>query len=206
MSLISSLIYFTYPKTKGVFIMSETAKNWESSLKEGERLKWQGRPTMTGIIDPSNKYIIYAEFGIGIIWMLCSFIFYLPKRADLISMIIINLVPVFLILMPILNAKSIRNTYYAITDKRVIISLDNQEYSLDYDENTEIKRKPNGTILVGATVNAKTSKERHLLLFRGVMDTDKNVLGVVIYTPDDPDGAYKALTEKQELDEDNKVA
>ena len=185
--------------------MSETSKIWESSLKEGDTLKWEGRPTVTGIIDPANKYMTYAMFAIGIIWIACSLIFYLPKKPDIISMIIVDLVPFFLILMPLLNSKSIKNTYYAITNKRVIVSMDGQEYSMAYDDNTEIKRKPNGTILIGATVNAKTSKERHLHLFRGVMDSEKNILGVVIYTPDDSDGAYKALTEKQDLNKD-KVA
>ena len=185
--------------------MSETSKIWGSSLKEGETLKWEGRPTVTGIIDPANKYMTYAMFAIGAIWIACSLIFYLPKKPDIISMIIVDLVPFFLILMPLLNSKSIKNTYYAITNKRVIVSMDGQDYSMAYDDNTEIKRKPNGTILIGATVNAKTSKERHLLLFRGVMDSEKNILGVVIYTPDDSDGAYKALTEKQDLNKD-KVA
>lgn len=185
--------------------MSENVKAWEPTLKEGETLKWQGRPSCTELVDPANKFTTYAMFAIGAVWIVASFIFYLPKHVDIISMVIIDLVPFFLILMPILNAKSIRNTYYAITDKRVIVSLDGQEYSMAYDDNTEVKRKSNGTILIGATVNAKMSRERHLLLFRGVMDSDKNILGVVLYTPDDSDGAYKALTEKQEAAE-TKVA
>ena len=101
-----------------------------------------------------------------------------------------------MILLPILNARSVKKTYYAITDKRVLIDLAGQEYSMDIDENTEIKRNDNGTILVGAAIKTKPRKERHLLLFRGVMDMDKNILGVVLYTTDDPDGAYKALTDR----------
>ncbi len=174
--------------------MSE-ARNWESSLKDGEKIKWEGKPTITGIVDPANKFIVYAEFGIGIIWILLSLVVYLPMHADLISFIIIDLVPFFLILLPILNSKTIKHTYYAVTDKRVLVDLEGQVYSMDYDENTEIKKKDNGTILIGAAVMTKARKERHLLLFRGVMDSDKNILGVVLYATDDPDGAYKALTE-----------
>lgn len=176
--------------------MSESVKNWNQSLKDGEKLLWQGRPTVTQVVEPANKLLIYAEFAIGIIWIIASLVVYLPMHADLISFIIIDLVPFFLILLPILNARTVKNTYYAISDKRVIIDLGGQEYSMDYDENTEIKKTDHGTILVGAAVGAKPRKERHLLLFRGVMDSDKNILGVVLYTANDPDGAYKALTEK----------
>ena len=176
--------------------MSESGKNWESSLIEGEQLKWQGRPTVTGIFDPANKAIIYAEFIIGIAWIVWSLVYYLPQNTGIISFVIIDLVPFFLILLPILNARSIKKTNYAITDQRVIIDLNGQEYYMPYDESTEIKKKDDGTIILGAAVKAKASKERHLLLFRGVMDSQKNTIGVVLYTPDDPEGAYKALTER----------
>lgn len=176
--------------------MSESVKNWESSLKEGEKLLWTGRPTCTSVVDPANKPVVYGCFLIGIIWIILSFIIYLPMHTGVISFIIIDIVPLFMILLPILNARSVEKTYYAITDKRIIIDLAGQEYSMDIDENTEIKRNDNGTILVGAAIKAKPSKERHLLLFRGVTDMDKNVLGVVLYTTDDPDGAYKALTNR----------
>lgn len=176
--------------------MSESVKNWESSLKEGEKLLWTGRPTCTSVVDPANKPVVYGCFIIGIIWVILSFIIYLPIHAGVISFVIIDLVPFFMILLPILNARSVKKTYYAITDKRILIDLAGQEYSMDVDENTEIKRNDNGTILVGAAIKTKPRKERHLLLFRGVMDMDKNILGVVLYTTDDPDGAYKALKDR----------
>lgn len=176
--------------------MSESVKNWNQSLNEGEKLMWQGRPTATQVVEPANKLLIYAEFAIGIIWIILSLVMYLPQHAELISFIIIDLVPFFLILLPILNARTVRNTYYAVSDRRVIIDLAGQEYSMDYDADTEIKKTDHGTILIGAAVSTKPRRERHLLLFRGVMDSDKNILGVVLYTPDDPEGAYKALTEK----------
>ena len=168
--------------------MSESVKNWDQSLNENEKLLWQGRPTCTQIFEPANKMLIYAEFAIGIIWIILSLVIYLPQNTGIISFIII--------LLPILNARTVKNTYYAISDKRVIIDLGGQEYSMNYDENTQIKKCDNGTILIGEAVTAKPRKERHLLLYRGVMDTDKNILGVVLYTADDPDGAYKALTER----------
>lgn len=174
--------------------MSE--KNWDSYLKDGEKLIWQGKPTCTQIAEPVNKMLVYAELAIGIIWIALSLVFYLPICNGVISFVIIDLAPFFLILLPLLNARTVKNTNYAITNRRIIIDLGGQDYSMEYDANTEVKKTDHGTVLVGAAVTAKPSKERHLLLFRGVMDSDKNILGVVLYTADDPEGAYKALTEK----------
>lgn len=176
--------------------MSESGRNWDSLLKDGEKLIWQGRPTCTQVVEPVNKFLVYAEIGIGIIWIIASLVIYLPIANGIISFVIIDLVPFFLILLPILNARTVKNTYYAITDRRVIVDLGGQDYSMAYDENTEVKKTDHGSILVGAAVTAQPSKERHLLLFRGVMDSDKNTLGLVLYTVDDQEGAYKALTEK----------
>ncbi len=189
-------MYLSYPSKKGELIMSESGKNWESSLIEGEQLKWQGRPTATGVIDPANKAIICTQIVIGIAWIIWSLIYYLPQNTGIISFVIIDLVPFFLILMPILNARTIKKTSYAISDQRVLVDLNGQEYYMPYDESTEVKKTESGTILIGAAVSAKPSKERHLLLFKGVMNSQKDCIGIVLYTPDDPDGAYKALTKK----------
>lgn len=175
--------------------MSESAKDWESSLNEGEQLKWTGKPAGCSVVDPENKTTVYLKIGVGIIWIILSLVFYFPKNQDIISLIIVDVVPFFLILLPFTNANSIRKAKYAITDKRVLVNLSGQVYSMDYDATTEIKKRDNGSILVGAAATCAPSKERHLLLYRGVVDSEKNTLGVVLYAVDDPDGAYKALTE-----------
>ena len=179
--------------------MSESAKDWESSLNEGEQLKWTGKTSACGVVDPDNKGTIYLKFAVGVIWIAASLIFYLPKNADVISFIIIDIVPFFLLLLPFTNANTIRKAKYAITDKRVLVNLGGQVYSMDYDATTEVKKRDNGTVLVGAAAAIAPSKDRHTLLYRGIMDSEKNVLGVVLYSPDDPDGACKALETSKAL-------
>ena len=177
--------------------MSETVNVWERSLKEDEKLLWEGHPTNTQVIDPANKIVIYIELAAAVLWLIFSFIYLIPECDTFAAIIIVELVPIILVLLPLLNARSIKNTVYGITDKRIIIRMGNDEYSMDYDKYTQAEKRSNGTVCVGEAVNkVKPSMERHQLLFHGIQDDNKKCIGVVLYTANEPEKIMEILSSR----------
>ena len=177
--------------------MAKTRKNWTDSLHENEKLLWTGSPHDTGIIDPENKYSFYISYAVAAVWIVASLVKIIPERPDLISLVIVELVPVFIILLPLLNAASLKKTSYAITDQRVIVNLGrNDDYSMEYDDLTPVEARDNGTICIGEAVGCKPRKERSIVLYRGIQSEDKECLGIVLYKTDDQKSAMEALNEK----------
>lgn len=175
--------------------MAKTEEMWTSELQEGEKLLWTGGPADTGIVDPENKYSFFIGYAIAAVWIAASLVKIIPERPDFISIVIIELVPFFILILPVLNARSLKKTSYAITDKRVIVNLGgNDSYSMEYDELTPVDERANGTICVGEAVYCKPRKERSTLLYRGIQDEDKKCLGIVLYKTGDSENAMNALS------------
>ena len=175
--------------------MAKTNEEPRAEIFENEKLLWTGRPSDTGLIDPDNKYSFYVSYAAAAIWIAASLVKIIPARPDVLSIIIIELVPVFIILLPILNARTLKRTTYAITDKRVIVYLGGKDnYYMEYDDLTPAEVRDNGTICIGDAVYCKPRKERSILLYRGIQDEDKNCHGIVLYKTDDPERAMSALS------------
>lgn len=175
--------------------MAKTEEMWASELHEGEKLLWTGRPSDTGIVDSENKYSFFIGYAIAAVWIAASLVKMIPERPDFISIVIIELVPIFIILLPIINAGALKKTSYAITDKRVIVNLGGSDnYSMEYDDLTPVDARDNGTICIGEAVYCKPRKERSILLYRGIQDEDKQCLGIVLYKTGDIENAMEALS------------
>ena len=174
--------------------MAKTNKIRTDILDDGEWLLWTGHPSDTGIIDPDNKYMFYISYALAAVWIAASIVKMIPERPDLISLIIVELVPMFIILLPLFNAAALQKTSYAITNKRVIVSIGGKDdYFMEYDDITPVEERKNGTICIGDAVLIKPRRERSILLYGGVQDEDRQCLGIVLYKTDDPENAMKAL-------------
>ena len=88
--------------------MSEAEKNWERLLKEGEKLLWTGKPSNIQTVDPANRISFMAEVGIAVLWVIFSTTMIIPQCDTVASMIIVELVPVILLLLPLLNVRSLK--------------------------------------------------------------------------------------------------
>ena len=102
---------------------------WENSLKHNESLLWTGKPKEKGLVDPANRIATYATFGFAVLWLCLSFVYVIPRASNVGSIIISELPAVLAAMIPFLNARSVKNTVYAITDRRVIIKNGNDDYS-----------------------------------------------------------------------------
>ena len=166
---------------------------WENKLKENEKLLWSGAPTETGLFDPARKAVALGEFIFAAVWVCVTLAMFASKTNGVMAVIIMELPALLVVMLPFMDARSVSNSRYAITDKRVIIRNGNDDYSMEYGPDTPVEKRSNNTVCVGAAIRIKPSQERHVLLFHGIQNNDKECIGVVLYTTTDPDGAVKAL-------------
>jgi hypothetical protein len=176
--------------------MSEAEKNWERLLKEGEKLLWTGKPSNIQTVDPANRISFIAEISIAVLWIIFSSIKIIPQCDTVASMIIVELVPVILLLLPLLNVRSLKKAEYALTDKRAIVKIGEDFHYMEYDAYTPCEKKANNTVCIGAAVGTKDIKERKVLLYHGVQDPDKKCVGLLFYTTTDADKAMEILSGK----------
>ena len=175
--------------------MSEAEKKWERLLKDGEKLLWTGKPSNTQTVDPANKISFMAEVGIAVLWIIFSTIMIIPQCDTITSIIIVELVPVIL-LLPLLNVRSLRKAEYALTDKRALVKIGEDVHFMEYDAYTPCEKKANNTVCIGAAVGTRDAKERKVLLYHGVQDPDKKCVGLLFYTTTDADKAMEILSGK----------
>lgn len=174
--------------------MSEAEKQlWESTLKHDEKLLWTGRPQATGMIDPANRSIVFIEFLLAAAWLVITLAMFASKASSMFAIVIMELPAIIIALLPLLDVRGVRNSIYAITDRRVIVKCGNDDYSMEYGRGTAVEKRANQTVCIGKAVDIKPSQERHYLLFHGVQDDDKNCIGIVLYTTTDADGAVAVL-------------
>ncbi len=176
--------------------MSEKNEAWERLLTPGEKLLWTGKPSNTNVVDPANKVTVFAEITVAVLWIIASCILIIPKCETITSVIIVELVPVILLLLPLLNVRTLRKAEYALTDSRAIVKMAEDVYSMEYDAYTAYERKANNTICLGAAVGTKDSRERKVLLYHGIQDGEKTCLGLLFYTTTNADQAMEILNQK----------
>ena len=177
--------------------MSEKNEAWERLLTPGEKLLWTGKPSNTNVVDPANKVTVFAEITVAVLWIIASCILIIPKCETITSVIIVELVPVILLLLlPLLNVRTLRKAEYALTDSRAIVKMAEDVYSMEYDAYTAFERKANNTICIGAAVGTKDSRERKVLLYHGIQAGEKTGLGLLFYTTTNADQAMEILNQK----------
>ena len=101
----------------------------KSSLFEGEKILWEGKPEPFELLDPINKKSILVTWIISAAIILVFLAFYIPfyirtggKPTQLITgCIIVGLVPVALSIQPITTKHALDNkVLYLFTDQRAI--------------------------------------------------------------------------------------
>ena len=178
--------------------MSEHERElWEAKLKPGEKLLWTGRPQELKMIDPANSMATYIAFGFAVVWAAVTLAIFASRISGAFALVIMELPAIIGVLIPFMDIRSIRNTEYAITDRRVIVKSGNDDTSMEYDSSTKVEKRANQTVCVGAATEIKPSRERHFLLFHGIQDDEKKVLGLVLYTTSDADRAVEILKGRQ---------
>ena len=184
--------------------MSDSNEKWNKHLLEGEKLLWTGRPSEVKLLDTSNKGMTFLLWAVGAIWIILSFVLYIPRAAAIgntgvqlvIVMLVMDCIPLLMIMMPISDAKNLSSyTEYAVTSQRILMQNKDKMITMPAGPGTavEVRRRGNGTghVLLGDAVG-KPDKRLRSIALQG-LDQDRMYTGMVLYHIADPEKAAACL-------------
>ena len=177
-------------------------------LKADEHVRWIGKAEKDPFLNDSNRssmilrWVLTAVIAVGLSVL---YAVYCSNKAIpyywAVNIFTIG-VPLYIAVLPYMDHKRLRKVIYAITDRRVIVSAnDNRAYDmlLSHVDSIQISRGIGGTTLIlgSAVANASENKLRVLSLY-GKMDEvcgKERTVGAALYNLADADVARSLLIE-----------
>lgn len=168
-------------------------------LENGETIQWSGVPQPYSIFDPSRKASTITTLCVALLWTIISVGGYYASGTEIKTGIVIFFLAISAIIvwMPISDKGRIKKLLYGITDRRVIVTAQENSDPItmpiaDIDD-IRIDEGDNGNchVRVGSRVFKASAKKLPGLAYRGEYDDQdgkKKYKGLVLFNVTAKDG------------------
>ncbi|MDD6212459.1 MAG: hypothetical protein PUB22_04870 [Clostridiales bacterium] len=178
--------------------MENKDRQWERYLHENEHVVWSGRPEGVKLIDGSSRMEILIQWLIGGLWILLTFVCYVPYALKVgiagaqlvVVMLVFNCIPLLLFCNPLRICRSLNTSVvFAITNHRVLMKDKENIVSMVVKPDTKVVIRREdvqvGSVCLGSAADKSSYRERSITL-HGISH-DNVTTGMILFRVKNPE-------------------